>query len=78
MDILFLEQKAETESLAVLASGDAAEARRLLERFLTPNVAAAACGHPDPGVRDTALRYLKELAAEGDPFAADLLRERSS
>lgn len=74
MDILFLEQKAEVESLARLDTASPAEICELLERFLTPNLAAAAARHADPGVRELALRYLKELADEGDPFAADLLR----
>jgi hypothetical protein len=75
MDILFLEQKAEDEGLALLERGSAGEIRALLERFLTPNLAAAACRHADPEVSTLARRYLGELAAEGDPFAADLLRE---
>jgi hypothetical protein len=75
MDILFLEQKAEAESLEKLATATAAELRILLARFLTPNLAAAACRHADPGVRELARGYLEELAAEGDPFAADLLRD---
>jgi len=75
MDILFLEQKAEAEGLALLEKGSAGEIRALLERFLTPNLAAAACRHADPEVSTLARRYLGELAAEGDPFAADLLRE---
>ncbi|MDD5198654.1 MAG: hypothetical protein PHC88_02540, partial [Terrimicrobiaceae bacterium] len=75
MDILFLEQKAEAESLGKLPTATAQEVRALLGRFLTPNLAAAACRHSDPGVRKLALRYLEELAAEGDPFAGDLLRD---
>lgn len=75
MDILFLEQKAETESLEKLATASAGEILALLDRFLTPNLAAAACRHADPAVRAKASGYLAELAAEGDPFAADLLRD---
>lgn len=74
-DIFFLEQKAEAESLALLSTGDPKQICALLERFLTPNLAAAAMRHADAGVRELALRYLRELAAEGDPFAADLLRD---
>jgi len=77
MDILFLEQKAETESLKTLHSADSATALALIERFLTPKVAAAACDHADPAVRQKGRQYLKELADAGDPFAVDLLRERS-
>lgn len=74
-DISFLEQKAEAESLAKLATGTPAEITALLQRFLTPNLAAAGARHADPGVSALARGYLVELAAEGDPFAADLLRE---
>ena len=59
---------------AKLSIADAAEARNLLGRFLTPNLAAAAARHTDASIRELALRYLKEPADEGDPFAADLLR----
>jgi len=76
MDILFLEQKAETECLKILSSNASAmEVRDLLGRFLTPNLAAASARHADSGVRDLASGYLNELADEGDPFAADLLRD---
>ena len=47
----------------------------MLDRFLTPNLAAAAARHADASMREIGLRYLKELAAEGDPFAEDLLRD---
>ena len=74
MDILFLEQKAETESLEKLATADPAEIRALLDRFLTPKLAAA-CRHADASVQSKARGYLVELASEGDPFAADFLRD---
>lgn len=75
MATVFLEHKAETECIARLSSNSAEANREMLDRFLTPNLAAAAARHPDASVREMGLRYLKELAAEGDPFAEDLLRD---
>jgi hypothetical protein len=37
------------------------------------SVADAAAQHPAPRVREAGLEFLRELAAEGDPFARDLL-----
>lgn len=77
MDLAFLEAKAEREYLEKLPSVDAARGVEMLERFLTPKVAQAALGHPEQPVRELGLRFLKELAEEGDPFARDILRELS-
>jgi hypothetical protein len=49
----------------------------MLGRFLTPRVAEQAMDHADPAVQDLGRGFLKELAAEGDPFAAEILRRRS-
>ncbi|MCX6972309.1 MAG: hypothetical protein NTV93_19470 [Verrucomicrobia bacterium] len=49
------------------------EALEMLARFLNPKVADAAARHADPRVREAGLRFLHELATEGDPFARDLL-----
>lgn len=77
MDLAFLEAKAEREYLEKLPSVDATRGVEMLERFLTPKVAQAALGHPEQPVRELGLRFLKELAEEGDPFARDILRELS-
>jgi hypothetical protein len=45
----------------------------MLARFLNPKVADAAVRHADPRAREAGLRFLHELATEGDPFARDLL-----
>ncbi|MEI8312159.1 MAG: hypothetical protein WCH98_15515 [Verrucomicrobiota bacterium] len=49
------------------------EALEMLARFLNPKVAATAARHADPQVREAGMKFLRELAAEGDPFARDLL-----
>lgn len=74
-DIQFLEGKAEEMYLERLPKAAAGEALKMLERFLNPKVAAAAATHSDPKVRDAGLKFLRELADEGDPFARDLLAE---
>jgi hypothetical protein len=74
-DIQFLEGKAEEMYLERLPKAESGEALKMLERFLNPKVAAAAAVHSDPGVREAGLRFLRELADEGDPFARDLLAE---
>ena len=78
LDIQFLENKAEQEYLRELPVADLARATFLLSRFLTPKVAEAAARHAIPAVRELGLRYLRELAADGDPFAVDLLKEMSA
>lgn len=72
-DIAFLEAKAEREYLDRLPAAGADEAVSMLERFLTPKVAEAGLRHSEPVVRELALGYLRELGAEGDPFARDIL-----
>ncbi len=74
-DISFLEAKAEREYLAKLPTACADEAAFMLARFLTPKVAEVGLHHPEASVRDLSLGYLKELAAEGDPFARDILEK---
>jgi hypothetical protein len=74
MDIAFLENKAEKRYLAELPVASAGRALEMLERFLTPKVAEVALAHGDESVRQLGLRYLHELAEDGDPFAADILK----
>jgi hypothetical protein len=73
-DIIFLEGKIEADYLARLPKVSADEAAHMLGRFLTPRVAEAALAHPDNGVGELARRFLHELAEEGDPYAAEILR----
>ncbi len=77
LDIAFLEAKAERDYLARLPAATAAEATLMLARFLTPKVAEAAMQHAAEPVRRLGLEFLQELAADGDPFARDIL-ERAS
>jgi hypothetical protein len=74
-DIIFLEGKIQADYLARLPRASRGEAVQMLERFLTPRVAEAALAHSDPAVRDLGRRFLHELAQEGDPFAAEILRK---
>ncbi len=73
-DIIFLEGKIEADYLERLPRVPAEEAARMLGRFLTPRVAEAALSHSDQGVGQLARKFLHELAEEGDPYAAEILR----
>lgn len=75
-DIIFLEGKIEADYLARLPRATAGEAVRMLGRFLTPRVAEVALTHADPEVAELGRRFLRELAEEGDPYAAEILRRR--
>ncbi len=74
-DIQFLEGKAEEMYLERLPHARADEALKMLARFLNPKVAEAAARHADLRVREAGRKFLKELAADGDPFARDLLEK---
>lgn len=76
-DIAFLEAKAEREYLAKLPSATADEAAAMLARFLTPKVAEAGLRHSEESVRKLEQGFLIELAEEGDPFAREILDQRS-
>ena len=65
----------EADYLVRLPQASKDEALQMLGRFLTPRVAEAALTHPDPAVPELGLRFLRELAQEGDPFAAEILRK---
>ena len=78
MDIAFLENKAEKAYLIELPAATEVRALEMLERFLTPKVAETALSHSAVPVRQKALSFLRELAAEGDPFAADILKNLPS
>jgi hypothetical protein len=76
-DIIFLEGKIEADYLARLPAASVPEAEAMLARFLTPRIAEQAMDHTHPAVQDLGRGFLNELAAEGDPFAAEILRRRS-
>lgn len=75
-DIIYLENLAQEHYLAELPTASAERAVAMLERFLTPAVAEAALHHASEPVRLLGRRFLLELAADGDPFAAQIVRER--
>jgi hypothetical protein len=74
-DILFLESRIEAEYLDELPDASEKRAEEMLGRFLTPNVARAALAHPSFAIRQLGYAYLQELARDGDPYAAEYLRE---
>jgi len=78
MDIAFLENKAEKRYLAELPAATEDHAIEMLARFLTPKIAESALAHSSGVVRQLAMSYLQELAADGDPFAADILKNLPS
>ena len=69
-----IKEDMEKRYLAELPATTEERAVEMLERFLTPKVAEAALAHPSETVRQRAMSFLRELAAEGDPFAADILK----
>jgi len=75
-DIAFLEAKVEEDYAERLPKASEQEATFMLSRFLSPKVAQVALAHPESAVQELALRYLRELAEEGNPYARDMLLER--
>ncbi len=69
-----IKEDMESRYLAELPIATEVRALEMLERFLTPKVAEAALAHSSALVREQALSFLRELAAEGDHFAADILK----
>lgn len=60
----------------ILPKATLAEAKALLDRFLDWEVCKSALENPAAEVRDHALKCLRELSADGDPFSRALLEER--
>ena len=52
------------------------EALNLLSRFADWKTCQSAQLNPNPEVRDQAITYLREFAADGDPFSQALLENR--
>lgn len=78
LDIGFLEMKIEADYHRELPTATEARAAEMLGRFLTPNIARAALEHSSLKIRKLGYRYLEELAADGDPFAGQYLREEEA
>lgn len=76
MDISFLESLVRERWLKQLPTADFSTARGLLERFVDWRTCQSALLNPHPEVREMALGYLREFAADGDPFSQALLDER--
>lgn len=76
-DIRFLESKVRSKWIELLPAATKAEAEALLERFVDWQTCEAALRNPDAAVREIALRFLSEFAAEGDPFSQAILDGRT-
>ncbi len=72
-DVNFLESIVRNRWLARLPTATLSEAQALLGRFVDWRTCEAALLNPDPGVRELALTYLREFAADGDPFSQAIL-----
>jgi len=74
-DVTFLESKLRSEISARLAVCDAEEASGLFSRYIDHATCQAALTNPDPAVREIGLAGLRELAADGNPFAIAVLKK---
>jgi len=74
-DIAYLEGKATNHYLQELPFASKEKALKMLERFLTPKIAALAMQHSESEVRIAGQGYLKELVEAGDPYAAEIMRQ---
>ncbi len=75
-DIRFLESKVRSRWIELLPTATSGEAEALLERFVDWQTCEAALRNPDAAVREMALDFLREFAAEGDPFSQAILDDR--
>jgi hypothetical protein len=75
IDISFLESKLRERYAARLAVCDAEEASGLFARYVDHATCQAALGNSDPAVREIGLAGLRELAADGNPFAIAALKK---
>lgn len=76
-DLAFLEAKVRTLFGNRLAtSATLKEAREIFDRYIDHAIVGQALQNPDAAVRDFARAALEELAAQGDPFAREMLDQR--
>jgi len=75
LDSRYLESVVREHYLAVVPVASLAEVKRLFERFVDWEVCEAALENPDPQVIDFAMDCLREMAADGDPFALALVQK---
>ncbi len=72
-DIHFLESKVRNLWVARLPTADLAEATAMFDRFVDWRTCEAALSNPNSAVTELAMDYLREFAADGDPFSQALL-----
>lgn len=76
LDVRFLESKINAEYLLRLRDADASEAKSLLARYATPVLLKSlVLESQNAEVQALAHRLLSDLEGDGDPFAAEYLRE---
>jgi len=75
-DIRFLESIIHKRWSERLPVAEKDEALDLLNRFADWKTCKAALANPNPEVRNQAIIYLREFAADGDPFSQALLENR--
>jgi hypothetical protein len=73
LDINFLESKVRKLWVERLPEASLTEAHALFDRFVDWRTCEAALINPDPAVTELAMSYLREFAADGDPFSQALL-----
>lgn len=72
-DIRFLESKVRGLWVARLPTAELEEVRAMFDRFVDWRTCETALSNPDSAVREIALGYLREFAADGDPFSQAIL-----
>jgi hypothetical protein len=75
-DIRFLESLIHKRWIDRLPAAEKDEALDLLNRFADWKTCESALSNPNPEVRDQAIIYLREFAADGDPFSQAILENR--
>lgn len=75
-DNVFLESKIRADYRLGLARCDVEQARKMFARYADHETCAAALTNPDPAVQALALETLQEFAADGNPFAREILAHR--
>jgi len=75
-DISFLESKIRGKLAKIMPEASFEVASEIFARYYDYEVCHSALSNPDPKVSGLALRILRDSAADGDPFAAKILREQ--
>jgi len=72
-DIAFLEERVRMRLSEQLRTCTFAEAHAIFQRYVDHETCRAALENPEEQVRELALSHLRRFAADGDPFARELL-----